>query len=123
MVRKDLKRNGELSDPATKPISTKSCAAGYFILICTTLSFVALMGAIVALVALMLNTTVFADIKREIPEARMPLKGKNFVFYLVATVIAGFVGAYGAQAADESFDVGNALMNKWLPIEPGEHTS
>lgn len=112
--------NGELSDPNTKPIDTSKCGAGYFILLCTTLSFVALMGAVVALAALMINTAMFSGIKREIPEARMPLKGKNFIFYLVATIIAGFVGAYGAQAADESFDVGNALMNKWLPIEPGQ---
>lgn len=112
--------NGELSDPATKPINTKNCFAGYMALIFTSLSFVALMGAMCALVALMVNTGLFSSVKRELPVARMDLKGKNFILYLVATIIAGFVGAYGAQAADESFTVGNALMNKWLPIEPGQ---
>ena len=112
--------NGELSDPDTKPINTKNCFAGYVALACTTLSFVALMGAMCALVALMVNTGLFSSVKRTLPVARMDLKGKNFILYLVATIIAGFVGAYGAQAADESFTVGNALMNKWLPIEPGQ---
>ena len=112
--------NGELSDPGTKPINTKHCFASYVALACTSLSFVALMGAVISLVALLVNTSVFSSVRRTLPEARMDLKGKNFILYLVATIIAGFVGAYGAQAADESFTVGNALMNKWLPIEPGQ---
>jgi hypothetical protein len=112
--------NGELSDPGTKAINTKDCSAGYGALICTSLAFVALIGVVCTLVALMINSCVFVSTKRSLPVARMDLKGKNFILYVVATVIAGFVGAYGAQAADDSFTVGNALMNKWLPIEPGQ---
>lgn len=112
--------NGELSDPNTVPINTKSCIVGYMALICTSLAFVALMGAVCALVALLINTCVFVSAKRNLPQPRMALKGKSFILYVIATAVAGFVGAYGAQAADESFAVGNALMNKWLPIEPGQ---
>lgn len=54
------------------------------------------------------------------PAARMEIKGKNFILYLIATAIADFMGAYGAQATDNSFTAGNALMNKWLPLEPGQ---
>ncbi|MCF0262706.1 MAG: hypothetical protein HUK23_07330, partial [Sphaerochaetaceae bacterium] len=112
--------NGELSDPNTKPIDTKNCFPGYVALICTTLSFVAMMGAVCSMVALLVDTFAFSSVRRELPVARMELKGKNFILYAVATIIAGFVGAYGAQMADESFTVGNALMNKFLPIEPGQ---
>lgn len=112
--------NGELSDPNTKPIDTKNCAAGYAALICTTLSFCALIGAVMALTATLCNTNVFKSCKSELPEARMDLKGKNFVMYLVATIIAGFCGAYGAQMSDESFTISNSTMSKWLPWEPGQ---
>ncbi len=112
--------NGELSDASTSPIDTTSCTSGYLALACTSLAFAALMGAVCALVALLVNTSVFKSVKGELPVARMELKGKNFILYLIATAIAGFMGAYGAQAADDSFTAGNALMNKWLPIEPGQ---
>ncbi len=112
--------NGELSDPNTKPIDTKSCIAGYSILLFTTLSFIALLGALFSITALLVSTAPFKSCKHELPVARMPLKGKNFVFYLVATILAGFAGAYGAQMSDESFTLSNKSMSKWLPWEPGQ---
>ncbi len=112
--------NGELSDPNTKPIDTKDCSVGYAALACTSLSFFALIGALCSLIALLVNTNLFKSCKRELPEARMALKGKNFVFYVIATTLAGFAGAWGAQMSDESFTLSNASMSKWLPWEPGQ---
>ena len=112
--------NGELSDPNTKPIDTHSCFHGYLILIFSTLSFLSLIGALCSIIALLVSTELFKSVKHELPEARMPLKGKNFVFYLIATIIAGFAGAYGAQMSDESFTLSNKSMSKWLPWEPGQ---
>lgn len=113
--------NGELSDPATKPIDTKSCLVGYSALLCTSLAFVALIGAVVAVVAMLLNTCVFKTCNMlPLPKPRMEMKGLDFVLYVVATTIAGFAGAYGAQMADQSFKVSNKTMSLWLPWEPGQ---
>ncbi len=112
--------NGELSDPNTVPIDTKSCGTGYIILVCQSLAFIALIGALMSITSLLVNTLLFNGCKYELPVARMDLKGKNFVFYLIATIIAGFTGAYGAQMADESFTISNKTMSKWLPWEPGQ---
>lgn len=112
--------NGELSDPTTKPIDTKNCSVGYAALIFTSLAFCALIGALMSITALLLSTDLFKSCKRALPEARMDLKGKNFVLYLIATTFAGFAGAYGAQMSDESFTLSNMSMSKWLPWEPGQ---
>ncbi|MCI7453895.1 MAG: hypothetical protein MSA93_01120 [Spirochaetales bacterium] len=112
--------NGELTDPATKPIDSKNCVVGYSALIMTTLSFVAMIGAVISIASLILSTTIFNTCKNKLPEARMELKGMNFMLYLIATTIAGFAGAYGAQMADQSFVASNKTMSLWLPWEPGQ---
>ncbi|MCF0237737.1 MAG: hypothetical protein HUK24_03975, partial [Sphaerochaetaceae bacterium] len=112
--------NGDLSDPNTVPIDPKNCAVGYAALICTSLALVSLVGAVIAIAALLVQTATFASCKGELPQPRMEFKSVNFVVYLIATILAGLAGAYGAQMSDQSFTVSNKSMSLWLPWEPGQ---
>ncbi len=112
--------NGELSDPATHPIDPRDLSAGYATLVCSTLAFFSLLGLIAALAAWLFKSPVFASCARDLSPARLVVKSRDFVVWVIATALTGFAGAYGASRSSLSFTVSNQTMSKWLPWEPGQ---
>lgn len=112
--------NGELSDPATKPINTTNLIVGYSTLICTTLAFFSMLGMVIALASLLLKSKFFAKCGVEAYAPRLSTKSKDFYIWAAAATITGFAGAWACSQADLSFKVSNATMTKWLPWEPGQ---
>lgn len=112
--------NGELSDPNTQPIDCKDLSVSFATLILTSLSTFAAIGLIVALAAYILRGNIFASCRLEAYAPRMVVKSKDFILWVIATAVTGFMGAWGASMSDPSFTWSNKTMTKWLPWEPGQ---
>ena len=111
---------GELSDPATKPISGRDCSLGYATLVFTTLSFFALIATLMALASILLKTKYFEVCASECYAPKMPKKGKDIITWVIATAIVGFIGTWCCSQNDLSFTICIATMTKFLPWEPGQ---
>ncbi len=112
--------NGELSDSATQPISTKNLTLSFAALILSTLGLLSMIGMIAALAGALLHSKTFATCRVDVYEPKMSIKDKNFIIWVIATAVTGFAGAYAAAQADLSFTISNKTMTKWLPWEPGQ---
>lgn len=112
--------NGDLSDSATKPISSTNLAVGYSTLLFTGLSFFSAICMIIALASMLLKCKYFESCAVEAYKPKLSTKSKQFYLWLAAATITGFFGAWASSQADLSFTISNATMSKWMPWEPGQ---
>ena len=111
--------NGELSDPATQPISTKKLFPGYLALIFATLATFCLLGFLGALAGVLLTTKAFAVCEMPIYEPKLALKSKEFGIAAAVAFVTTFVGAYFGSRETLGLNASNGFMSKFLPTEPG----
>lgn len=111
---------GELSDPATQPISGKNCVLSYATLACTTGAFFALLGVLVSICAILCKTEFFKPCQYERVAAKMPFNSKQMWVWVLATAITGFAGEYACSLNDQGFAFSINTMTKFLPWEPGQ---
>ncbi|MFA6845234.1 MAG: hypothetical protein WCR02_05865 [Sphaerochaetaceae bacterium] len=111
---------GNLDDSATKSLDSNKLGQGYWALLCSSLAFVALLGAIVSLVAALIRTPYFSVCAKPAYRGKLSIKTKDFWIWVVAATLAGFAGAWACSQADLSFTISNKTMTKWLPWEPGQ---
>lgn len=112
--------NGELSDPATRPISTKNLTVGYSALVCTTLSFFSMIGMLMAIASLLLKTPFFAICESPCYAPKMKNKSKDMVMWIIVTAVVGFIGTWCCSQNDLSFKTSINTMTKLLPWEPAQ---
>ncbi len=110
--------NGELSDPATKPINGRNMFVGYATLASTTLAFFAMIGMLMCLASIILKTEFFAPCVFERYAPKMPYKSKNMWIWVAATAVVGFIGTWCCAQEDLAFKTSIATMYKILPWEP-----
>jgi hypothetical protein len=113
--------NGDITDPNTKPISTKNLASSYIALICTTLATFSLIGLMGSLAGILISWRSFAGAAAEVYKPRLKIKSAAFAIYCVIATVTGFVGAYFGSRETLGLQASNAFMSKFLPTEPG-HT-
>lgn len=111
--------NGELSDPATQPISTQKLFPGYLALIFATLATFCLLGFLGALAGVLLTTKAFAVCEMPIYEPKLALKSKEFGIAAAVAFVTTFVGAYFGSRETLGLNASNGFMSKFLPTEPG----
>ncbi len=112
--------NGDLSDPATQPISCRNLAVGYSALVCTTLAFFCMIGMLMALTGILVKAPFFANVASPRYAPKMEKKGKDIWIWVVVTAFVGFVGTWCCSQNDLSFSVCIATMIKFLPWEPAQ---
>lgn len=112
--------NGDLSDSSTKPIACNDLTLGYATLLCTAMALFSAIGMIVALASMLLKCKYFQACAVEAYTPKLSIRSKNFIFWVIATTITGFAGAWACSQSDLSFTVSNKTMTKWLPWEPGQ---
>lgn len=111
--------NGELSDPATQPISTQKLFPGYLALIFATLATFCLLGFLGALAGVLLTTKAFAVCEMPIYEPKLALKSKEFGIAAAVAFVTTYVGAYFGSRETLGLNASNGFMSKFLPTEPG----
>jgi hypothetical protein len=111
---------GELSDPATQPISGRDCSLSYATLVCTTLAFFSLLGVLVCICAILCQTAFFKPCEFERISAKMPFNSKEMWVWVIAAAITGFAGEYACSLNDQGFAFSINTMTKCLPWEPGQ---
>lgn len=110
--------NGELSDPATKPIPGSNLLVGYSALICTTLAFFCLIGMLIALASILVKSPYFEVCAFPRYSPKMQYKSKDMWIWVVVTAFVGFVGTWACSQNDLSFKVSIGTMNFFMPWEP-----
>lgn len=110
--------NGELSDPATQPISGRDMWVGYSTLFCTTFAFFSMIGALMCLCSILLKTEFFSSCSFERAPAKMPYKSKNMWIWVAATALVGFIGTWCCSQENLAFTTSINTMYKILPWEP-----
>lgn len=111
--------NGDLSDPATQPISTQELFPSYLALIFATLATFCLLGFMGALAGVLLTTKAFAVCEMPIYEPKLALKSKEFGIAAAVAFVTTFVGAYFGSRETLGLNASNGFMSKFLPTEPG----
>ena len=111
---------GELSDPATKPVSTKNLTSSYLALAFSTLALFAMLGAIGALAGALFKTPYFSDCAYEVYQPRLVVKSKTFWIASFLAVVTAFVGGYVSSRENIALKASNAFMSRFLPTEPGQ---
>lgn len=112
--------NGELSDPATQPISCKDLTVGYSALVCTTLAFFSLIGALMALASILVKAPYFEICASPCYEPKMKHKSKDMLIWILVTTFVGFVGTWCCSQNDLSFKTSIATMSFFMPWEPAQ---
>lgn len=112
--------NGELSDPATQPISCKDLTVGYSALVCTTLAFFSLIGALMALASILVKAPYFEICASPCYEPKMKHKSKDMLIWILVTTLVGFVGTWCCSQNDLSFKTSIATMSFFMPWEPAQ---
>ena len=112
--------NGNLGENAATAIDSKDLASSYVALGLTTLAFLAVIGVLIALIAILLKTTFFATVFKPVYAPRLTTKESGFYIAAVFAFIAAFLGVWFNSMADLSFSLSNATTTKWLPWEPGQ---
>jgi len=111
--------NGELSDPATQPISTTKLLPSYLALLFATLSTCAMLGFLGALAGVLLTTRFFATCELPVYQPKLEWKSKEFGIAAIVAFVTTFVGAYFGSRESLGLNASNAFMSKFLPTEPG----
>lgn len=111
--------NGDLTNPATKPISCKNLGSSYIALAFTTLATFALLGMLAAMAGVLVNAKAFKACGVAAYKPRLKVKSKDFAIISVIALVTGFVGAYVGSRETLGLNVSNKFMSKFLPTEPG----
>jgi hypothetical protein len=111
--------NGDLTNANTKPISTKSLGSSYIALICATLATFALIGLLGSLAGILISRSSDAGAGIAYYKPRLRIKSKEFAIYCAIATVTSFVGAYVGSRETLGLNASNALMSRFLPIEPG----
>jgi len=112
--------NGNVGENAATAIDSKNLASSYVALGFTTLAFLAVIGVLISLIAILLKTTFFASIFKPVYTPKLSTKDSGFYIAAVFAFIAAFLGVWFNSMADLSFSLSNATTTKWLPWEPGQ---
>lgn len=112
--------NGNFGENAGKAIASKDLASSYVALGFTTLAFLAVIGVLISLIAILLKTTFFASVFKPVYAPKLSTKESGFYIAAVFAFIAAFLGVWFNSMADLSFSLSNATTTKWLPWEPGQ---
>ena len=112
--------NGELSDPATKPIDTRNLTSSYVALGFSLLSMLSMMGALCALASALLKSEYFGACARPAYTPRLATKSKTFAIACVLAFITSFIGGYVSSRETIALNASNAFMSRFLPTEPGQ---
>ena len=112
--------NGELSDPSTKPISTKNLASSYIAVGFSLLAMLSMMGALCALASALLKGDYFALCAYTPYTPRLKTKTTAFRIACVLAFITSFIGGYISSRENIALKASNAFMSKFLPTEPGQ---
>lgn len=112
--------NGELSDPATQPISTLNLTSSYVALAFAANALYAMLIALCALASILTKTAFFADSSFAPYESKLSKKSKAFWVAAILAVITAFVGGYVSSRENIALNASNKFMSDFLPTEPGQ---
>ena len=110
--------NGELTDPATKPIPTKNLTSSYVALAFSLLAMLSLMGALCALASALLKSEYFGEVAFEPYAPKLKTKTGTFRIACILAFITSFIGGYVSSRENIALKASNAFMSKFLPTEP-----
>ncbi|MEA4938335.1 MAG: hypothetical protein VB091_01960 [Christensenella sp.] len=112
--------NGNIGENAATAIDSKDLSSSYIALGFTTVAFLSMIAALVALTAILLKTKFFAGTVLAPYTPKLSTKETGFYIAAVFAFIAAFLGVWFNSMADLSFSLSNATTTKWLPWEPGQ---
>ncbi len=112
--------NGNLGENTETAIASTNLTSSYIALGFTSVAFLAVIGVLIALIAILLKSTFFATIFKPVYTPKLSTKDSGFYVAAVFAFIAAFLGVWFNSMADLSFSLSNATTTKWLPWEPGQ---
>ncbi|HRX58296.1 MAG TPA: hypothetical protein P5075_05930 [Eubacteriales bacterium] len=112
--------NGNFGENESTAIDSTNLTSSYVALGFTTMAFLAMIGVLISLIAILLKTTFFATVFKPVYTPKLSTKDTGFYIAAVFAFIAGFLGVWFNSMADLSFSLSNATATKWLPWEPGQ---
>ncbi len=83
-------------------------------------SFFTLIVMLAALASILVKSKFFAMAASDCAPARMPVKGKDFWIWVVATALVGFIGMWCLSQNNFGFSTSIGTMTKALPWEPAQ---
>lgn len=112
--------NGDLGENAKSAIDSRNLASSYVALGFTTVAFLSMIAALVALTSVLLKSSFFAGTVKALYTPKLATTDTGFIIAAVFSFIASFLGVWFNSMADLSFSLSNATSTKWLPWEPGQ---